>query len=419
MEPIHCSFTLSHRYAIHFTRGAFEPSNSLVCEILAGQGARRILVAIEEALVSQNPELPRAVAGYLAAARIPCSVQVFPGGEAAKENDVVVKELYRAMESEKLCRQSCAAAIGGGAFLDVAGFAAATLHRGIPHLRFPSTLLAQADAGVGVKNGMNFAGKKNLVGTFVPPCAVINDLDFLATLEARELRAGLSEAVKVALVRDAAFFEWIESAADALGEGSPSEIGALARRCAALHVAHIATGGDPFERGARRPLDFGHWAAHKLEQMSGFRLRHGEAVAVGVALDSVYSTRTGDLERAELERILELLQRLGLPLFTGGLRSLDELLRGLEEFREHLGGELCVTLLRGIGNPREVHAMDHDLIRAAILELEARDKTKRTTKQVKYNGGFGETALPSDVRDGSPSRPSIPSLSVAEGHKPR
>ena len=375
MEPIFCSFTLSHRYAVHFTRGAFDPSNSLVREFLSGQGSRRILVAIEEALVSQNPELPRAVTAYLAAAGLPGSVQVFPGGEAAKENDGVVKELYRAMKSQKLCRRSCVAAIGGGAFLDVAGFAAATMHRGIPHLRFPSTLLAQADAGVGVKNGMNFAGKKNLVGTFAPPCAVINDLDFLATLKARELRAGLSEAVKVALIRDASFFEWIESASDALREGSPAEIEILACRCAALHVEHIATGGDPFERGSRRPLDFGHWAAHKLEQMSGFRLRHGEAVAIGIALDSVYSAQTGDLERMELERILALLQRLGLPLYSSELGLADELLPGLEEFREHLGGELCVTLLRGIGRAHEVNTVDHDRMRAAILELEARDKT--------------------------------------------
>lgn len=374
MEPILCSFTLSYRYAVHFTRAAFEPSNRLVRDFLSEQGARRIFVAIEEAVVSRHPELPESCAGYLAAAGFPCTVRVFPGGEAAKENDIIVKELYRSMELEKLCRHSCVAAIGGGAFLDVAGFAAATFHRGIPYLRFPSTLLAQADAGVGVKNGINFAGKKNLVGTFAPPCGVINDLDFLATLDARDLRAGLSEAVKVALIRDAQFFEWLESGADRLHEGSPAEIETLAHRCAALHVTHIATGGDPFEQGSRRPLDFGHWAAHKLEQMSGFSLRHGEAVAVGIALDSVYSAETGDLSRVDLERILTLLKRLGLPVYLPGLRSTGQLLTGIDEFREHLGGELCVTLLRGIGHAQEVHEMNHDLICAAIFELEAREK---------------------------------------------
>lgn len=376
MEPILCSFTLSYQYAVHFTHGAFELANGLVRDLLFEQKAQRILVAMEELLVARNPQLPCAVAEYLAATGIPSSVCVLPGGEGAKENDAVVKELYRIIESEKLCRHSCVAAIGGGAFLDVVGFAAATLHRGIPHFRFPSTLLAQADAGVGVKNGINFAGKKNLVGSFAPPRAVINDVNLLATLDPRELRAGFSEAVKVGLIRDAAFFEWIESVADPLREGSPAEIEILARQCAALHVTHIATGGDPFEQGSRRPLDFGHWAAHKLEQMSGFQLRHGEAVVIGIALDSIYAARTGDLSRADLERILRLLQRLGLPLYTPELQRVDELLSGLDEFREHLGGELCITLLRKIGLSREVNAMDHDLIRAAIHELEARDKSR-------------------------------------------
>jgi 3-dehydroquinate synthase len=277
------------------------------------------------------------------------------------------------MESAKLCRHSCLAAIGGGAFLDVAGFAAATLHRGIPHLRFPSTLLAQADAGVGVKNGINFAGKKNLVGTFTPPRGVINDLDFLATLDGRDLRAGLSEAVKVGLIRDADFFEWIEERADRLRDGAPEEIATLALRCAELHVNHIATGGDPFETGSRRPLDFGHWAAHKIEQMSRFQLRHGEAVAIGIALDSVYSALCGDLGGTELERILVVFERLGLPVYSSELERVDELLGGLDEFREHLGGELCVTLLRGIGHAHEAGAMDQDRIRAAVRVLAERE----------------------------------------------
>jgi 3-dehydroquinate synthase len=370
MEPIFCSFAISYQYAVHFTRGAFHPSNNLLRDLLSAQGTRRLLVAMEEVLVSKNPQLPGDVASYLTPTGIPFSVCVFPGGEGGKENDSVVTALYRTIESEKLCRHSCVAAIGGGAFLDVVGFAAATLHRGIPHFRFPSTLLAQADAGVGVKNGINFAGKKNLVGTFAPPLAVINDLDFLATLDVRELRAGLSEAVKVGLIRDASFFEWIEASADSLHQGSPVEIAMLARRCAALHVTHIATGGDPFEQG---PLDFGHWAAHKLEQMSGFKLRHGEAVAVGIALDSLYAALSGALGRVDLERILTLLQRLGLPIYTPQLRFEDELLLGLDEFREHLGGELCVTLLTGIGHAQEVNAMEPDLIRAAIKELKTRN----------------------------------------------
>ena len=374
MEPILCSFTISYQYAVHFTHGGFELCNPLVRDLISEQGFRRVFVAIEEALVSHNPQLPCSVTEYLKSAGIPHSVHVFHGGEASKKDDALVKELYRAIDSAKLCRHSCIVAVGGGAFLDVVGFAAATLHRGIPHFRFPTTLLAQADAGVGVKNGINFAGKKNLVGTFAPPRAVINDLDFLTTLEPRELRAGLSEGVKVGLIRDTEFFQWIESAADALREGSPAEIETLARRCAALHIRHIATSGDPFEQGSRRPLDFGHWAAHKLEQMSAFQLRHGEAVAIGIALDSVYASAAGDLNPAELERILQLLEILGLPVFSPLLTDTDELLKGLEAFREHLGGDLCLTMLQGIGHAHEVNIMEPERIRAAVAVLENRSK---------------------------------------------
>ena len=375
MDPLVCSFNIPYRFSVHFTRGAFACSNSLFGGILRDNGFRRVLLLVEQAVANGNPALLGAAEDYLKAAGIPHSVHVLPGGESVKENDFAVKRLYGIIEAEGLCRHSCVAAVGGGAFLDVAGFAAATMHRGIGHIRFPSTLLAQADAGVGVKNGINFAGKKNLVGTFAPPLAVINDSGLLATLDPVEMRAGLSEAVKVALIRDPAFFEWIETAAPLLRDGSPAEIEELVGRCAALHVNHIATGGDPFERGSQRPLDFGHWAAHKLEQMSGFRLRHGQAVSIGIALDSVYAAKAGDLAEPDLERILALLENLGLPTFNDELLNTDSLLRGLDEFREHLGGDLCVTLVHGIGSAREVNVLDHKLIRQSIAALHARNKT--------------------------------------------
>jgi len=368
MDPLCCSFTIDYRFPVHFTRGVFALSNPLFADLLRARGFRRLLLALDDGLVARNDALPEVAWRYLESAGLPWSVHVLPGGESAKEGDSAVKRLYRLLEIEGLCRHSCVAAVGGGAFLDVAGFAAATFHRGVGHIRFPSTLLAQADAGVGVKNGVNFSGKKNLIGTFAPPLAVIDDLDFLQTLDPAELRAGLSEAVKVAMIRDAAFFDWIESAAPELRQGKPGAIEKLVRRCAALHVHHIATGGDPFEHGSRRPLDFGH----KLEQMSGFRLRHGEAVAVGIALDSVYAVKTGDLESGALERILALLRNLGLPVYTPELRDTETLLRGLGEFREHLGGDLCVTFPRGIGSAHEVNNVDDALVRAAIGELERR-----------------------------------------------
>jgi 3-dehydroquinate synthase len=139
----------------------------------------------------------------------------------------------------------------------------------------------------------------------------------------------------------------------------------LIKRCAELHLEHIRS-KDPFESGSSRPLDFGHWSAHKLEQLTDFAIRHGDAVAIGIALDSVYSHLTGRLSSTELEMIISVIKRLGFAI-THPLLEVSSvespLLRGLEEFREHLGGKLTITLLNGIGKGEEVHSMDGDLIR--------------------------------------------------------
>src|SRR5690606_4062586 len=243
--------------------------------------------------------------------------------------------------------------IGGGAALDLVGYAAATTHRGIRHIRVPTTVLAQNDSGVGVKNGINAFGMKNMLGTFVPPHAVLNDSAFIHVLPGRDKRAGMAEAVKVALIRDRPFFEWLEEKAEALALFASEPLDKLIRHCALLHMRQIAHGGDPFERGSVRPLDFGHWAAHKLEALSAYELRHGEAVAIGVALDTRYSVLAGLLPEGDDRRVRALLERLGFDLWhdacdARGPDGRRSLLAGLEEFREHLGGELTVTLLRAI-----------------------------------------------------------------------
>jgi 3-dehydroquinate synthase len=150
-----------------------------------------------------------------------------------------------------------------------------------------------------------------------------------------------------------------------------------------LHINHIATSGDPFEMGSARPLDFGHWSAHKLEQISDYKIRHGEAVAIGIALDTVYARRKGLLDSASAERVLRLIEDLGFDTFSNELFHVDStdsliILRGLEEFREHLGGELSVTLLKAIGKGLEVHEMDDAVIVEAIQELHVRH-SKRST----------------------------------------
>jgi 3-dehydroquinate synthase len=263
--------------------------------------------------------------------------------------------------------------VGGGAVLDMVSFAAAIAHRGIRVVRIPTTVLSQGDSAVGVKNSVNLFGKKNFIGTFVPPFAVINDPEFFRSLEPRDRIAGVVEAIKVALLKDPAFYQYLETHADQIAEGDVDVLAAITRRSAELHLAHICGNGDPFELGSARPLDFGHWAAHKLESMTGHRLRHGEAVAIGIALDLAYSVRMGYLARPCATRIMDLLEAVGFRLWDEALLERDAsgqltLIRGLQEFREHLGGELTVTLLRGIGQSFEVTEMDADVV-AESLEL--------------------------------------------------
>ncbi len=366
---------------VFFTENVFAPENLILRDALADTAPRKVLVVLEDSLAQAMPELEVQIKNYFsthaATAKLVRPPLYVCGSETAKNSPTIITELQSHISRNHIDRHSYLIAIGGGALLDVAGFAAAIAHRGVRHVRIPTTTLSQADSGVGVKNGLNAFGKKNFIGTFAPPYAVINDFNLLATLEPRDKRGGYVEAVKVACIRDKNFFDELERDAEELAAFDPAAMKHLIRRCAELHLDHIATGGDPFEIGSARPLDFGHWAAHKLEQLSRFQISHGEAVAIGLALDVLYSRNVGLLDAQSADRILKLLTQLGFKLFADELLSADEanrlaVLAGLEEFREHLGGELTITLLKEIGRGVEVHEMDESKITAAIHELKAR-----------------------------------------------
>ena len=344
-----------------------------------------MLVIIDEALSHSQPRLIPSIEAYFRihsrSLTLVCPPVVIEGGERTKNSYFHVSEIQSHVDRFHVDRHSYIIAIGGGALLDMVGLAAATAHRGVRHVRVPTTTLSQDDSGVGVKNGINAFGKKNFIGAFAPPFAVINDFDLLRSCPPRDKRSGYVEAVKVALIRDGAFFAWIESEASRLRRFHPEPMQRLIHRCAELHVNHICTSGDPFEFGSARPLDFGHWAAHKLEQLSDYRLRHGEAVAIGIALDAIYSRRRGYLDERSCARILDLLEAVGFELFTHELLNANAdgtlmVLQGLEEFREHLGGELTVTLLRGIGQGFEVHEMDSKVVMQSIDELTGRNSAR-------------------------------------------
>lgn len=377
-------FSVRFRFPVAFTRGVFDAENPLLAETLSPEPAGRAprcLFVVDEGVWRAVPGLGEAIAAYAArhvgSMALAAAPVVVPGGERLKSDPALLERLRAAILEAGIDRHSFVVGVGGGALLDAVGFAAATAHRGVRHVRVPTTTLSQNDSGVGVKNAVNYRGLKNYAGTFAPPWAVLNDLDFLTALPARERRAGLAEAVKVALIRDGAFYAWLEARAPDLAAFAPDAEEAMIRRCAALHLRQITKGGDPFELGSARPLDFGHWAAHKLESLTDYAVLHGEAVAIGIALDTRYSTLAGLLPEGCDVRVAELLERLGFRLFHPALRATDgagasRILAGLGEFREHLGGELTITLLEALGRGVEVHEMDADLIARSIDWLEAR-----------------------------------------------
>lgn len=368
--------TFKHR--VIFTRNAFSPDNPALAEVLAEGGGRRVIALIEETVAAVRPELMDAVPDYFAEGGPEFrGLLVAPGGEACKADDQLVKQVWEAIETARLDRHSYVLVIGGGAFLDAVGYAAATAHRGMRLVRFPTTTLSQDDSGVGVKCAVNAFGKKNWVGSFAVPFAVINDFQFLHTQDEETRRIGLIEAVKVALVRDREFFDWIVEHLDALAALEPAALEACVEKSALLHARHISGGGDAFETGSSRPLDFGHWAAHKLEAMSHYQLFHGPAVAVGLALDVMYSARSGLLKFAVADDVLRVLHTLGMPIYHPALDWRDDSGRrrvfdGLDEFREHLGGELTVLLLKDAGVGVDVHQFDESLLGGCIDELRTR-----------------------------------------------
>jgi len=389
MEHLQQNFSVKYSYNVFFTSSLFKANNLLLNRFLtnaATSGAlKKILFVVDQGVADAHEHLCSEINAYFrvhTAVELVPEILIIPGGEQVKNDERYFELILEAVNNYSIDRHSYIAALGGGALLDMAGYAAAVAHRGVKLIRIPTTVLSQNDSGIGVKNSINYFGKKNFLGTFAPPTAVFNDDRFLTTLSERDWRSGISEAIKVALIKDQMFFDWIEENAPALVSRDAAAMNYLIWRCAQLHMEHIA-GADPFESGSSRPLDFGHWSAHKLEYLSNFDIRHGEAVAMGIALDTVYSFLAGRLTALESERVVNLIQNLGFNISHELLRfsgENDPLLMGLEEFREHLGGELTITLLDGVGKGTEVHEIDTRLLKQASLALYNRQRELQQSK---------------------------------------
>jgi 3-dehydroquinate synthase len=383
IKKIEQRINVEYRYGIYFTRDIFSPENTILKDVL-GEGQHRVLVFVDSGVAEAWPGLEHRICewfdkyqecGYLVSPAI-----LAPAGEQCKNDFEYLKVIARNMRITKLDRHSVVIIVGGGAVLDAVGFIASITHRGIRHIRVPTTVLSQNDSGVGVKNGINLYGAKNYFGTFTPPYGVINDFNFLKTLKLRDWLAGISEAFKVAIIKDRSFLMDLASNAKRLYQRDEEAMETLVRRCARIHAEHISANGDPFESGTARPLDFGHWSAHYLEVLTEYELRHGEAVAIGIVLDMIIARNRGLINQEEYELVRQGLEDCGFSLWHPMLDKKEKnnslcVYNGLEEFRQHLGGKLTLIMPVHLGESCQVNSISYEEIEQAILEMKDRNKS--------------------------------------------
>ncbi len=318
--------------------------------------APRYLPALRDTLVQARPEL---IIGE----------HVLAAGEASKTLHEFGR-MIEALAALGATRDACVFALGGGVVGDLAGFAAACWMRGVDCVQLPTTLLAMVDSSVGGKTAVDIPAGKNLVGAFHPPCAVIADTRVLATLPARELRAGLAEVIKYGALGDAGFFDWLQRHADALSAGDDAALAeAIARSCA--HKAAIVE-RDPFEKGERALLNLGHTFGHAIETEQGYSapgrdaLNHGEAVAVGMVLAARLSTALGMAPESDGDRLRALLLQVGLPVaIPAGLDPLA-LLERMRLDKKNVAGRLRLVLWRGMGRAEVVAGVPDEAVLAIL-----------------------------------------------------
>ena len=383
LTAFHQRLSVPFDYPVFFLRNTFSPANPLLANTidrLREKRRHRVMVCVDDGAAKVWPACDARISRYFKAyhrtLELAGPIVHVKGGERAKHDLSGVTNMIQLMADRNLDRQSVVLIIGGGSVLDMTGLAASLVHRGLRTVRMPTTVVGQDDVGVGVKTAIDFFGSKNFLGAFAPPFAVINDFDFLDRLPDRDWIAGISEAFKVAMIKDRRFFAFLCRQAGALKARTTPTMERLVIECARLHLDHIRNGGDPFETGSARPLDFGHWSAHQLEVMSGYRLRHGEAVAIGIALDSYYAMRVGFISKRAWADLITGLKSAGLPVWHRHLAALKPdgslaILDGLTRFQEHLGGPLTITLPAPIGHRAEIHTLDPAIIKEGIAALKA------------------------------------------------
>lgn len=301
------------------------------------------------------PLYAESVTQSLRGAGLEAHMLVLPAGEEYKTLQSV-QRLWQGFLQAGLDRHSTVLALGGGVIGDLAGFAAATFMRGVPWVNLPTTLLAMADASLGGKTGFDLPEGKNLIGAFHPPKLVLADPQVLVTLPEGEFRAGLAEIVKHGVIADAELFALCEQGLEAVRAQMAKVIDAAM----AVKIEIIET--DPFERGPRAFLNFGHTVGHAIEQASGFRLRHGEAVAIGMVVEARLAERLRVAERGLAESIESALRALGLPVHLPAGMNRTDLLAAMQVDKKKEGRVYRFALPRRIGQMDLVEIENLDIV---------------------------------------------------------
>ena len=358
-----------------------------VTELTVELGARSYPIAIGADLLGDAPRFAAAIRGRHALVvsndvvapiyldrvaatiragneKVQISTLLLPDGEAHK-TIASVAQVFDALAAMKANRDATIVALGGGVIGDLAGFAAACWMRGIAFAQLPTTLLAMVDSSVGGKTAVDLPQGKNLVGAFHQPRAVIADTAVLATLPARELRAGFAEVIKYGALGDADFFAWLERHADALLARESGTLAATIAHCCRQKAGIVAR--DETEQGERALLNLGHTFGHAIETAMGYGgMLHGEAVAVGMVLAATLSANLRRAPTADTQRLVSLLERFGLPTTIPSGLDPDQLIGLMQLDKKNLSGNLRLILWRGIGRAEIVPDVDVAAIRAVL-----------------------------------------------------
>jgi len=328
---------------------------------LVGKEARAVFVVHASSL----GEIARPACQVLADAGYVVHAEAIPAGEAAKDIEVAAR-LWSRLAAHRISRSDVMVGVGGGAVTDLAGFTAACWLRGIRHVLVPTTLLGIADAAVGGKTAINIPAGKNLVGAFHPPAGVLADLTALATLPAAEYRSGLAEVIKAGFIADPVILDLIEAdPAAAAGPSGPNERELVER---AVRMKAAVVSADLREAGPREALNYGHTLGHAIERTEGYRLRHGEAVAIGMTYAAAVARLAGRLDAATADRHRRVLAAVGLP--TGYRAGAWPRLRdAMAVDKKARGARLRLVVLDGIARPGILDDPPEELLQQAYAEV--------------------------------------------------